>query len=83
MVTSGGMQSAQQELCLQCEKTVAPSPTVAIEVTNEQGKVMGYLHRTGTCEAEWANKRTAKASGTPMIDTETGRVQNLKPGDFI
>ncbi len=52
MVTSGGMQSVQQELCLQCEKTVAPSATLAIEV-KKRGKVIGYLHRTGTCKAEW------------------------------
>jgi hypothetical protein len=53
MVTSGGMQSAQQELCLQCEKTVAPDAVLSIEVKDDHGKVRGYLHRMGTCKAEW------------------------------
>ena len=53
MVTSGRMRSVQQELCLQCEETVAPSATLAIEVRDEDSMVTGYLHRTGTCKAEW------------------------------
>jgi hypothetical protein len=61
MVTSGGMQHAYQELCLHCEKMVAPSATLAIEVKNEEGTVIGYLHRAGTCKAEWDKKQTTKA----------------------
>jgi hypothetical protein len=44
MVGNGGIQSARQELCLQCEKPVAPDARLAVEVTDENGRLMGYLH---------------------------------------
>jgi hypothetical protein len=47
------MQSSRQVLCLQCEKAVAPSATLAIVVRDENDNVVGYLHRLGTCKAEW------------------------------
>jgi hypothetical protein len=36
-----GMQSSRQELCLQCEKMVAPSAALAIEVRDENDNVVG------------------------------------------
>jgi len=42
--------------------------------------VVGALFRVFK---RWDKKRTAKATGTTIMDTETGRVQNVKPGDFI
>jgi hypothetical protein len=52
-MTNSEMQSARQELCLQCQKTVAPDATLSIEVKDEKGKPIGYLHRLGICKAEW------------------------------
>ena len=53
MVTSGGMQSVRQELCLQCEKTVAPDAVLSIEVKDDHGKehdvatLIKSMHQTG------------------------------------
>jgi hypothetical protein len=55
------MQSARQDLCLQCEKTVAPDAVFSIEVKDDYGKVRGYLHRMGDCKAEWDKANPPKA----------------------
>jgi hypothetical protein len=53
MVINGGMQSVRQELCLQCEKQVAPDARLAFEVRDKQGILMGYLHLQGICKVAW------------------------------
>jgi len=53
MMVTSRMQSARQELCLQCENTVVPDAVLSIEVRDEHGNVAGYLHQLGTCKTEW------------------------------
>jgi hypothetical protein len=46
-----GTQSAQLEPCLQCKKTLATAPALSLEVRDDDGTLLGYLHRL--CRAAW------------------------------
>jgi hypothetical protein len=61
MVSNGGMQSVRQELCLQCEKPVAPDARLAVEVKDKNGRLLGYLHPQGDCKAAWAETHPSLA----------------------
>jgi hypothetical protein len=47
------MKTAPPQFCLQCKKAVIPVAGFSVEVTDEHGTLVGYLHPQGTCKAEW------------------------------
>jgi len=44
--------------CLQRNKAVGPPPDLSIEARDEDGIVIGYLHRSGPCKDEWESIRS-------------------------
>jgi hypothetical protein len=59
-VTSKGVQQGLLTECLQCGKRIAANALLSIEVKDQRGTRMGYLHRLGTCKADWDNARPRK-----------------------
>ena len=39
--------TARPVFCLQCNKAVGPAPDLSLDVRDEHGTLIGYLHRVG------------------------------------
>jgi len=53
--------TARPVFCLQCNKAVGPAPDLSLDVRDEHGTLIGYLHRVGLCKDEWEKAHPAKA----------------------
>ncbi len=50
-------------ICLQCGGTVGPPPYLSLEVKDEHGAVMGYLHPIGDCREMWQKAHPLSGGG--------------------